>query len=101
MLPWLFSLATAWTNTMRTMRTSSPLTMGVIGSMSNTARRVRDSLLSKERSKEDLKLGIAGFYDRSSKLWEDVWGEVRMCLLLRYYTTHMDDAITLVHSLTH
>jgi hypothetical protein len=33
--------------------------------------------LSKERSKEDLKIGIAGFYDRSSKLWEEVWGEVR------------------------
>jgi hypothetical protein len=27
------------------------------------------------RSHEELKLGIAGFYDRSSKLWEDVWGE--------------------------
>jgi len=38
-------------------------------------RRVRDSVLSKERSREDLKIGIAGFYDRSSKLWEDVWGE--------------------------
>lgn len=38
-------------------------------------KRVRDSLLSKERSKEDLKIGIAGFYDRSSQLWEEVWGE--------------------------
>jgi hypothetical protein len=44
--------------------------------MSSTVKRVRDSLLSKERSREDLKIGIAGFYDRSSKLWEDVWGEV-------------------------
>lgn len=44
-------------------------------SLTKTARRVRDSILSKERSREDLKLGIAGFYDRSSKLWEDVWGE--------------------------
>jgi tocopherol O-methyltransferase len=34
-----------------------------------------DSISSKERSREDLKLGIAGFYDRSSKLWENVWGE--------------------------
>jgi len=42
-----------------------------------TLRRVRDSLLDRERSREDLKIGIAGFYDRSSKLWEDVWGEVR------------------------
>jgi hypothetical protein len=42
-----------------------------------TLRRARDSLLDRERSREDLKIGIAGFYDRSSKLWEDVWGEVR------------------------
>jgi tocopherol O-methyltransferase len=38
-------------------------------------RRIRDSLTSKERSREDLKIGIAGFYDRSSKLWENIWGE--------------------------
>lgn len=38
-------------------------------------RRVKDSLTSKERSREELKIGIAGFYDRSSQLWEDVWGE--------------------------
>jgi len=31
--------------------------------------------MSKERSREELKIGIAGFYDRSSKLWEEVWGE--------------------------
>jgi tocopherol O-methyltransferase len=43
--------------------------------VASAVRRVRDSLLSKERSREDLKIGIAGFYDRSSKLWEDVWGE--------------------------
>lgn len=43
--------------------------------VASAARRVRDSILSKERSREDLKIGIAGFYDRSSKLWEDVWGE--------------------------
>lgn len=47
--------------------------MGVVSGV----KRVRDSLLSRERSKEELKIGIAGFYDRSSKLWEDVWGEVR------------------------
>jgi hypothetical protein len=28
------------------------------------------------RTDEELKLGIAAFYDRSSKLWENVWGEV-------------------------
>ena len=41
----------------------------------SAVRRARDSLFSRERSREDLKIGIAGFYDRSSKLWEDVWGE--------------------------
>jgi hypothetical protein len=40
-----------------------------------STRRFWDSLRDKERSKEELKLGIAGFYDRSSKLWENVWGE--------------------------
>jgi hypothetical protein len=50
------------------------LFMGV----SSTVKRIRDSVLNKERSREDLKVGIAGFYDRSSKLWEDVWGEVCM-----------------------
>jgi hypothetical protein len=45
--------------------------------LGTTLKRVKDSVLSKERSREDLKIGIAGFYDRSSKLWEDVWGEVR------------------------
>ena len=51
---------------------SSSLNMGV----RSTLGRVRDSLLSKERNRKDLKIGIAGFYDRSSKLWEEVWGEV-------------------------
>jgi len=40
-----------------------------------TLKRVKDALQGKERSREDLKIGIAGFYDRSSKLWESVWGE--------------------------
>jgi len=31
------------------------------------------SLFSKQRSKKELKIGIAGFYDRSSQLWEEVW----------------------------
>jgi len=46
-------------------------TMGV----RSFAKRSVDSFLSRERSREDLKIGIAGFYDRSSKLWEEVWGE--------------------------
>ncbi len=41
----------------------------------SSARRVRDSFLSRDRTDAELKDGIAFFYDRSSKLWEDVWGE--------------------------
>ena len=37
-------------------------------------RRLRH-YYGKERTREELKLGIAGFYDRSSQVWEDVWGE--------------------------
>jgi len=62
----------------RHLNTPSSLQMGLVGGFSSTARRVRDSLLSRERSESDLKIGIAGFYDRSSKLWEDVWGEVSL-----------------------
>lgn len=40
-----------------------------------TFKRIKDSLTNEERSTEDLKIGIAGFYDRSSLLWENVWGE--------------------------
>jgi hypothetical protein len=42
---------------------------------STLLKRVQKSLTSQERTHEELKVGIAGFYDRSSKLWEDVWGE--------------------------
>jgi hypothetical protein len=59
---------------------NQPMKMGLVGSVSKGARRVRDSVLNRERSREDLKIGIAGFYDRSSKLWEDVWGEVSQFL---------------------
>ena len=52
--------------------TSSTSLSAGIGSI---VSRVSDSLRSKERSREDLKIGIAGFYDRSSQLWEEVWGE--------------------------
>mmetsp|Transcript_84990 Transcript_84990/g.245775 ORF Transcript_84990/g.245775 Transcript_84990/m.245775 type:complete len:345 (-) Transcript_84990:99-1133(-) len=73
----LCSTAQAWVSA-----SSSSATRGSTGRFSTrlhgvgaTLRRARDSLLDKERSREDLKIGIAGFYDRSSKLWEDVWGE--------------------------
>lgn len=50
---------------------SSPTTP----SASSFIGRVKDSLSNKERSREELKLGIAAFYDKSTKIWEDVWGE--------------------------
>jgi len=49
--------------------------MSISTRISTTAKRLGDSLRSRPRSRSDLKIGIAGFYDRSSKLWEDVWGE--------------------------
>ncbi len=64
----------AWLSADSSNRSSTTRLHGVGG----TLRRARDSLLDRERSREDLKIGIAGFYDRSSKLWEDVWGEVRL-----------------------
>lgn len=53
-----------------------PLSSTQLNGVGSFLLRARDSLLDRERSREDLKIGIAGFYDRSSKLWEDVWGEV-------------------------
>lgn len=69
----LSTLSYGWVSPspIKKVQSSTSLSMG----LRSAARRVRDSVLSKERSREDLKIGIAGFYDRSSKLWEDVWGE--------------------------
>jgi len=57
------------------LRTDSKLFASRISKVVGGMKRVRDSLNSKERTRDELKIGIAGFYDRSSKLWEDVWGE--------------------------
>ncbi|CAB9515990.1 hydroxy-16-methoxy-2,3-dihydrotabersonine N-methyltransferase [Seminavis robusta] len=46
-----------------------------INAFASTLQRVKDSITNKEYTRDELKIGIAGFYDRSSKLWEDVWGE--------------------------
>jgi hypothetical protein len=67
----------ASSRSMRTTTTTRLNMASTTGGIRSTLGRVRDSILSRERSEEDLKIGIAGFYDRSSKLWEDVWGEVR------------------------
>ena len=37
--------------------------------------RIPSLFAAKERSREELTSGIAGFYDRSSGLWESMWGE--------------------------
>ena len=50
-------------------------TTALHASVGGIFKRAKDSLLNKERSRKDLKIGIAGFYDRSSELWEEVWGE--------------------------
>ena len=50
-------------------------TTSLFGQLRSTLVQVRDSLLSRDRTETELKDGIAFFYDRSSKLWEDVWGE--------------------------
>ena len=42
-----------------------------LAGVGKVVNRIKDSLLSKERSREDLKIGIAGFYDRSSQIWEE------------------------------
>lgn len=54
---------------------SSTTSLSAAGRLKSTLSRISDSIQSKERSREDLKIGIAGFYDRSSKIWEEVWGE--------------------------
>jgi tocopherol O-methyltransferase len=50
-------------------------TIPTVGVIRRTVKRVKDSITSKERTNDELKIGIAGFYDRSSLLWEQVWGE--------------------------
>mmetsp|Transcript_37928 Transcript_37928/g.91962 ORF Transcript_37928/g.91962 Transcript_37928/m.91962 type:complete len:344 (-) Transcript_37928:1253-2284(-) len=71
----LITLAEAWTIEPLKVRSSPSSSTSLKMGLRTSVKRVRDSVLNKERSREDLKLGIAGFYDRSSKLWEDVWGE--------------------------
>ena len=62
----------------RHIRSSSSATeLSALGirTVKRTVKRVSDSLTNQERSTSDLTTGIAGFYDRSSRLWENVWGE--------------------------
>ena len=59
--------------------------------LGKTMRRVRESVTNQERSREDLKIGIAGFYDRSSKLWENVWGERKILKLFWIHARYLDN----------
>lgn len=43
--------------------------------ITKTLKRIKDSITSEERSREELKKGIAKFYDESTGLWEEVWGD--------------------------
>lgn len=58
-----------------------------------TLKRVKNSLSRKERSRDELKIGIAGFYDRSSKLWEDVWGEVSFLVWILYSVFFLETTV--------
>lgn len=81
--------ATAWVSASSPSSKSTSSSTRLDG-VATTLRRARDSILNRERSREDLKIGIAGFYDRSSQLWEEVWGEVCVCLcvfLLSFFIT--------------
>lgn len=73
----LVTLVESWTIEPLKVRSFQSSSTSLKLGLRTSVKRVRDSVLNKERSREDLKIGIAGFYDRSSKLWEDVWGEVR------------------------
>ena len=55
----------------------SVCSMGVRSGIKGTLKRFRRNFLSPSRtiSDEDLKKGIAKFYDESSAIWLDVWGE--------------------------
>ena len=49
--------------------------MGLRSSVRGAWRKLRGGVTSSTRTDEDLKKGIAKFYDESSAIWLDVWGE--------------------------
>lgn len=59
---------------------SRPLTMGLRSKIKNIFKRGNNNInnnagSTNDRSDSELKSGIAGFYDESSGIWLDVWGE--------------------------
>lgn len=71
-IAWLACTAHAWVSPSQFNRSKSTQ---LDASIRSGFKRFKDSITSEERSRDELKIGIAGFYDRSSKLWEEVWGE--------------------------
>jgi hypothetical protein len=53
----------------------------MIATLKKKAQRVKESITSQDRTDADLKIGIAGFYDRSSKLWEGMCSSSQKSLI--------------------
>lgn len=73
--PPTISVGGGWSRGRSSVVVVGTTTTSLFGQLRSTLVQVRDSLLSRDRTETELKDGIAFFYDRSSKLWEDVWGE--------------------------
>ncbi|CAN0033146.1 unnamed protein product [Pylaiella littoralis] len=58
-----------------TPKPSSRVQMGLRSATKKSWRRVRGGVAQQDRSDKELKEGIANFYDKSSSIWEDMWGE--------------------------
>lgn len=61
-----------------TSLTKSPTTSSSTTQLFGIRKRIKsiyDTITNQDYNNDELKVGIAGFYDRSSLLWENVWGE--------------------------
>ncbi|CAM9525330.1 unnamed protein product [Ectocarpus fasciculatus] len=56
-------------------RAQGDVSMGLRSAAKNTWKRARGGGKGNTRSDDELKEGIANFYDKSSGIWEDMWGE--------------------------
>ncbi|CAM9811377.1 unnamed protein product [Ectocarpus sp. 6 AP-2014] len=56
-------------------RAQGDVSMGLRSAAKNTWKRARGGGKGNTRSDGELKEGIANFYDKSSGLWEEMWGE--------------------------
>jgi hypothetical protein len=72
------TIATTTMLSVASTSTTEPTTTGNVHPMTkkkSLVRWIRDTISSREYTNDELKIGIAGFYYRSSKLWENVLGE--------------------------